>query len=290
MGIGEKVDTERPFQKIYIDFLGKYPRSRRGHAYIFIVVDHFSKYTFLKAMREASAALLVEFLIHEVFFKFGVPEVIHSDNGKQFASKMFEEMVTDFGIKHVKTPVYSPSSNAAERVNRSVLSAIRSYLKKDHREWDAHLPEIEVAIRNSVHSATGETPFFTVFGHHLFLNGKCYQLARKLRSLCDHEMGGMTHSDRMAIIRARVQDKLKDSYEVSKLRYDQRARTFHATPGQEVYRRNFVLSDFSKSFNAKFARKFLRARVVRAVGNNAYLLEDLQGRRLGVYHAKDIRA
>lgn len=47
-----------------------------------------------------------------MFFKFGVPEAIPWDNGKQFASKMFEEMVIDFGIKHIKTPVYSPSRNA----------------------------------------------------------------------------------------------------------------------------------------------------------------------------------
>jgi len=45
-------------------------------------------------------------------------------------------------------------------------------------------------------------------------------------------------------------------------------------PGQEVYRRNFVLSDFGKSFNAKFATKFLKDRVVS--GNNAYEVEDLQ--------------
>jgi len=56
VGIGKEVLTDRLFQKLYIDFLGKYPRSKRGHAWIFFVVDHFSKFTFLKAMREASAA------------------------------------------------------------------------------------------------------------------------------------------------------------------------------------------------------------------------------------------
>lgn len=50
-------------------------------------------------------------------------------------------------------------------------------------------------------------------------------------------MAGMAHRDKMTIIRARVRNKLNESYEVSKLRYDQRARTFHATPGQEVYQR-----------------------------------------------------
>jgi len=83
-------------------------------------------------------------------------------------------MVDGFGIQHMKTPVYSPQSNAAEGVNRNVLAANRSFLDEDHREWVAHLPEIEMAIRNTVHSATGKAPFFTVFGHHMFLNGSSY--------------------------------------------------------------------------------------------------------------------
>jgi len=40
-------------------------------------------------------------------------------------------------------------------------------------------------------------------------------------------------------------------------RYDKRTRILLVKPGQEVFRHNFVLSDFSKSFNAKFTRKFL---------------------------------
>ncbi|KAM8714792.1 hypothetical protein ACLKA7_001196 [Drosophila subpalustris] len=146
VGIGKEVRTDRPFQKIYIDFIRKYPRSKPVHAWVFIVVDHFSKFTFLKAMREASTADVVNFLVHEVFFKFGVPKVILSDNGRQFISKSFEAMIKAFGITDLRTPVYSPQSNASERVNRSVLSAIRAYLEEDHRECDAYLPEVEVSL------------------------------------------------------------------------------------------------------------------------------------------------
>ncbi|EDW55406.1 GM19283 [Drosophila sechellia] len=53
----------------------------------------------------------------------------------------------------------------------------KSLFDKDHREWDSHLPEIEVAIQNIPHLATGEAPFFSVFGHHMFLNGSSYKLA-----------------------------------------------------------------------------------------------------------------
>ena len=156
-GIGYPVKVERPFQRIYVDFLGKYPRSKEGNCFIFIVVDALTKYVFLKGMREASASNVVKFLIAEVFFKFGVPETIHSDNGKQFVSKQFKDMLETYGIKDSKTAFYSPQSNAAERVNQSVLQAIRSYLENDHRYWDLYLPENECALQNSVHSATGVT-------------------------------------------------------------------------------------------------------------------------------------
>lgn len=36
-GIGKEVITDRPFQKLCIDFLRKYPRSKKGNAYIFLL-------------------------------------------------------------------------------------------------------------------------------------------------------------------------------------------------------------------------------------------------------------
>ncbi|XP_046868523.1 uncharacterized protein LOC124460969 [Drosophila willistoni] len=154
-GIGAEVKSYRPFQKIYIGFLGKYPRSRGGHAYVLVVVDHFSKFVFLQAMREATANGAVKFLKREVFHKFGVPERVHSVNGKQFVSKQFEQLLREYGVKHLRTALYSPQSNAAERVNQSVLNAIRSYLNEDHRDWDLYLSEIEFKVRDSIAQGGG---------------------------------------------------------------------------------------------------------------------------------------
>ncbi|XP_064555253.1 uncharacterized protein K02A2.6-like [Drosophila montana] len=148
VGLGQEVLTERPFQKLYIDFLGKYPRSKQGHAWIFVVVNHFSKFTFLKAMRETTAVSVVNFLLSEVFYMFGVYDVIHSDNGRQLISGTFQSMISAFGTSHMRTAVCS----------RTLMSAIQAYLEQDHREWDLYLPEIEVSIRNAIHTATGVTP------------------------------------------------------------------------------------------------------------------------------------
>lgn len=287
--IGNEVITERPFQKLYIDFLGKYPRSKKGNAYIFIVVDHFTKFIFLYAMREATTQNVVQYLVHEIFHKFGVPETIHSDNGKQFIAKAFEEMIEAYKINHIKTAFYSPQSNAAERVNQSVLAAIRTYVEKDHRDWDLYLSEIECALRTAVHSATGVNPFFALFGFNMYTSGTDYKLARKLRSLTDHEILQLQKGDKLALMRENIERNMHSAYEASAKRYNERARRVKFVPGQEVFRRNHPLSDFKNNVNAKFCRKFLKCRVVKPVGNNMYELETLQGRPLGCHHAKDIK-
>nr|XP_041632289.1 uncharacterized protein LOC121502652 [Drosophila kikkawai] len=269
-GLGTETVTYRPFQKIYIDFLGKYPRSRKGHAYIFIVVDHFSKFVFLKAMKEATTVEVVKFLTKTIFHTFGVPEIIHSDNGKQFVAKRFREM-----------------SNAAERVNQSVLNAIRAYLEEDHR--DLYLPEIEAALRSSVHQATGVTPYFALFGQNMFTNGADYQLARRLQALGDNELEGLGAGERMALIRDTIRNNLHEAHENSARFFNRRTREVAFRPGQEAFRRNHVLSDFGKCFNAKFARKFLKCRIRRPIGNHMYEVEDMNGKLAGVFHVKDLK-
>ncbi|BFF88774.1 uncharacterized protein DMAD_07695 [Drosophila madeirensis] len=117
----------------------------------------------------------------------------------------------------------------------------------------------------------------------MVLNGNCYKLARKLQSLTEHEVHALDPADKCHIIRERIKANLHQAYERSSQRYNKRARIFFANPGQEVYRRNFTLSDFGKSNNAKFAQKFLKCRVVRPVGNNAYELEDLAGMPVGIF-------
>lgn len=82
---------------------------------------------------------------------------------------------------------------------------------------------------------------------------------------------------------------MQKAYETNARQYNLRAKPVSFQKGQEVYRRNFAQSDFSKNFNSKLSPKFLKARVKEKFGNHYYLLEDLHGRPLGTFHAKDIR-
>jgi len=123
--MGVKRVTERAGQRLFIDFMGPYPRTEAENSVIFVCLDHFSKFVWLQPMRHAVAAEVIKW-VTKIFHQNGVPEFIHSDNGKQFVSEIFGELMTRYGIRHVKTGLYSPQANTAERVNRSVLQILRA--------------------------------------------------------------------------------------------------------------------------------------------------------------------
>jgi len=95
--MGKAVRTDRPIQKLYLDFLGKYPRSRRGNTMLFIALDHLTKFVWLKAMPKATSTTVIRFLQEGIFTQFGVPETIHTDNGRQFVSREIRTTIQCFG-------------------------------------------------------------------------------------------------------------------------------------------------------------------------------------------------
>ena len=198
-------------------------------------------------------------------------------------------MTNSFGIKHIRTATHSPQANASERVNQSILAAIRSHLQGDHSEWDRNLPEIECSLRSTVHSSIGVSPYYALFGMNMVSHGSIYGLSRKLKCLSDTEINILPSSARIELIRNQIREKLHQAYERNKASYNTRCRAVKFIPGQEVYRRNFQQSDFKAGFNAKLARKFLKCRIVKPVGNCLYEVEDLKGKSLGVFHAKDLK-
>lgn len=286
--MGNRPESQRFFQKVYIDFLGPYPRSKSGHIGIFIALDHFSKFPFLKAVKKFTSDVVINYLETDLFHTFGIPETILSDNGSQFKSTQFATLMKTYGINHMFTAIHSPQANASERVNRSILSAIKSYVKPNQKDWDQHLSHISCALRSGQHSSISTAPYYLVFGQHMITNGKTYPLLRQLGMLEDREVR-FDRNDSLNIAQNKAAESMRKQYERNERSYNLRAREVSYSAGQEVYRRNFKQSNFEHGYNAKLAPSFIKARVKKKLGNCNYELEDLQGRSIGIFHAKDIR-
>ena len=287
--MGKAFLAERPFQMLYIDFLGPYPRSRDGNTHIIIALDQLTKFVVIKALRKATSDTALKFLQEQVFCVFGVPETLLSDNGKQFTSREFENRMSSLGINHVRTAFYSPQANASERVNRSILAAIRSYIDPDQRNWDSNLQSIASALRTTVHSAIHLSPYEALFGQRCIEHGLDYKLLRKLNGLNNSNVELISKASHMNIMHAYIKNSLAKTHTLYENTYNLRSKDVKFKVGDLVFRRNFVLSNASKKFSAKLSPKFIKMKIRRVLGNNLYELEYLGGKKVGVYHCKDLK-
>ena len=66
---------------------------------------------------------------------------------------------------HMTTSFHPQADGQAERHNRTIQEMLRAYVDPSTRsDWDEHLVSLEFAYNNSVHRATGRSPFFMLFG------------------------------------------------------------------------------------------------------------------------------
>ena len=87
-----------------------------------VVVDQFSKCVECYALSDQTAERVSRTLVSEFIGKCGCPLELHSDQGRNFESRMFKE-VCDL-LKIVETP-YRPSANGqVERMNRTILQIL----------------------------------------------------------------------------------------------------------------------------------------------------------------------
>ena len=64
----------QPFDMIGIDYIGPIaPISHDGCRYICVVVDYFTRFVILEAVRSYTSAATANFVYHRVFSIFGVP-------------------------------------------------------------------------------------------------------------------------------------------------------------------------------------------------------------------------
>jgi hypothetical protein len=94
-----------PLEKIFIDNVGPFPRSRAGNSFALVAVDAFSKFAWIFPVRRATSAITIACL-KSIFATFGVCRHLVYDNGPQFTSREFRHFVFGLGIHHFTTTTW----------------------------------------------------------------------------------------------------------------------------------------------------------------------------------------
>ena len=111
-------------------------------------------------LKKHDARTVVNVLVTQFFSRFGAPQRLHSDQGREFESQLFREVCEMWGIDKTRTTPYSPwSDGMVERANRSIQQMLVHHVRSDKGRWDWWLWAVAMSYNTTVHKSTGETPF-----------------------------------------------------------------------------------------------------------------------------------
>lgn len=106
-----------PFHTLYVDHFGPLTETKKGYKYILVIVDAFTRFSWLYATKSTSSKEVIEHL-KPLFSIFGNPRRIITDRGTAFTSHEFSDFVKQIRIKHSQVAVAAPWANGkVERVN-----------------------------------------------------------------------------------------------------------------------------------------------------------------------------
>ena len=150
-----------PLERIHIDILGSLIETPRGNQYVLVVVDQFSKWVECYALSDQMDERVARTLVSEFIGRFGCPLELHSDQGRNFESRMFKKV----GDILKMTTQYRSSANCqVERMNRTILQILRCFIRGQQEDWELYLATVGMAIRSTINRQTGFTPNYLMLG------------------------------------------------------------------------------------------------------------------------------
>ncbi|GJS98562.1 reverse transcriptase domain-containing protein [Tanacetum coccineum] len=148
-----------------IDIVGPLPIAPGGARFLVVAIDYFTKWVEAKPLTSTTGKHMERFVWEHIVCRFGTPQIIISDNGKQFAEGTFPIFCQKLRILQSLTSVYHPQANGqVEVTNREIVKGMERRLGKTHQGWVDELPQVLWAHRTTLKSSNGETPFSLVYG------------------------------------------------------------------------------------------------------------------------------
>eukprot|EP00253_Pinus_taeda_P003891 PITA_03891 len=156
--------TLEPFEKWGMDFVGPINPPSRKKSYITVCTDYLTKWVETKAIKAATEEKVAEFLRENIFYKFGYPRELVTDQGSQFTSNLIEDFLSHHKIKHRTSTPYHPQANGqVEVTNRALDRILTKVVSSSRRDWVGRLVEATWAYNTTWKTTTSFTPYELVY-------------------------------------------------------------------------------------------------------------------------------
>ena len=107
--------------------MGPLPITMRQLKFLVIGIDYFTKWVEAEALATITEKNVKSFVWRNIVYRYGIPRVLVSDNGKQFDNNSFKDFCSQLGIKdHYSAPANPRANQQIEFTNQSLLKIIKT--------------------------------------------------------------------------------------------------------------------------------------------------------------------
>ena len=143
------------------------PTSYNGNKNILVMVDHLTGWPMAKAIPDKETTTVARAVYEKLILEHGSPEILLSDNGKEFGNDTLAYVCEEFCIEQHFTSPYIPRSNGkTENFNKFLKASISKLTSEEKAAWDQGLDQILFAYRCCPHTSTGEAPYTIVYARN----------------------------------------------------------------------------------------------------------------------------
>lgn len=154
-----RVTTKGILDLMEIDLVEMIPfeKINKGHRYILTAIDTFSKVADAEPVKRKTGTD-VTLAFSKILKRLGTPKLVHSDKGKEWYNKDFQNLMKMNNIRHYST--FSPiKASIIERFNRSLKDLMyRRFSVEGSYKWLEMLPQLISFYNNRKHRTIGMKP------------------------------------------------------------------------------------------------------------------------------------
>lgn len=158
--------TTQAWDTISLDFIGPFSPDKYGNKYILVVIDNFTRFVELFVTPNNSSTETAKAIL-SIYGRYGLPQMIHSDQGSHFTANVIEELCNYFKVQQQYSLPYRPQANGiVERCNKEIVTHLKSLVldKRATDDWGIHVPIIQRIINTMFHTSIGTTPSKLLYG------------------------------------------------------------------------------------------------------------------------------
>ncbi|KAM2729243.1 hypothetical protein EV1_000656 [Malus domestica] len=204
--------------------------------YAIVAVDYFTKWAVVEPLATITEAKIEDFVWKNILYRFGIPNAIVIDNGREFDNNKFRMFCSKFNINLCfASPAHPQSSGQVEAINKIIKRTLKTSLDKAKGCWLEFVPKVLKSYCTSYRISIGETPFSLAFGAEAVVLVELEQATFRVQNYMQSE------NDKQLTLNLDLVEEHRNQAHLRKVAYKQRVSNYYDS---RVKPRSFKVGDW----------------------------------------------